>query len=81
MLLVSVVVIAVVTASYSYVPQFRVAVFNLAERVQMVLDTGTVGGIGYSRDGSIAGDYGEDNRNEGGGDTGGDAGGLEDGEL
>lgn len=62
MLLISVVVVAVVAASYNYVPAFQVAVFNLGERVQLVLDTGTIGGVGFSRDGSVGGDFGEDGR-------------------
>lgn len=60
MLLVSVVVIAVVAASYNYVPAFQVAVFNLGERVQLMLDSGTIGGVGFARDGVVGGDFGEE---------------------
>ncbi len=66
MLVTSVIVIAVVASAYTYVPMFKVAVFNLSEQVQMMLDSGTVGGVGLSRDGSVGGDLGgEDGTNTG----------------
>lgn len=73
MLLLSVVVIAVVAASYTYVPKFRMGVFLLAEKVQHGLVTGSVGGVGMSRDGSVGGDHGEQGSD--------DVGTLPDGEL
>ena len=69
MLVISVIVVAVVGSAYTYVPMFRVAVFNMSEQVQMMLDNGTVGGIGHSRSGSV------------GGDLGGEDGRIPDGEL
>lgn len=74
MLLIAVVTIAVVAAAYSYVPWFRVGVYNLGEQVQVILDGGTVGGVGFSRDDSTGGDWNEEGSND-------DASGLEDGEL
>lgn len=74
MLLIAVITIAVVAAAYSYVPWFRVGVYNLGEQVQVILDGGTVGGVGFSRDDSTGGDWNEEGRSD-------DASGLEDGEL
>ena len=60
MLLISVIVIAVVAASYTYVPKFRMGVFALGEKVQIGLATGSVGGVGMSRDASVGGDWNEE---------------------
>ena len=76
MLLISVVTVAVVAAAYTYVPWFRVGVYNLGEQVQVMLDGGTVGGVGFSRDDSTGGDWNEEGDSNGSG-----AAGLEDGEL
>jgi Flp pilus assembly pilin Flp len=62
MMLISVVTVAVVAASFTYVPAFKVAVFNLAEQVEVMLDGGTIGEAGYSRNDSTGGDFGEDGR-------------------
>src|SRR3954464_12952752 len=49
MILVSVVVTAILSAAYTFVPTFEVGVNGLATDVQSILDVGTVGGIGLSR--------------------------------
>ncbi len=51
MLLVSVIVVAVVAASYTFVPTFRQGVASLAEDVSTILDTGKIGGAGVDRSG------------------------------
>lgn len=59
MLLISVLVIAVVAASYTYIPKFRMGVYQLGEKVQLGLLTGSIGGVGMSADASVGGDWNE----------------------
>lgn len=59
MALVSVVVIAVVSAAWTFAPSFREGVDSLASDVASILDTGEIGGVGLPRSGSAnAGDAG-----------------------
>ena len=51
MLIISVIVIAVVAAAYSFIPGFRGGVQSLANDVKSILDTGMIGGVGKPRDG------------------------------
>lgn len=55
MLLVSVIVVAVVAASYTFVPTFREGVASLAKDVSTILDTGKIGGAGANRSGGGGG--------------------------
>jgi len=50
MMVVSVIIIAVVGASYAYVPTFRNGVACLADEVSTMLDTGRIGNAGIKRD-------------------------------
>ena len=52
MALVSVVVIAVVAAAWTFVPGFQDGVGALATDVSTILDTGAIGGVGLPRDGA-----------------------------
>ena len=52
MILVSVVVIAILSAAYTFVPSFESGVQSLGADVQSILDVGTVGGLGLSRGGA-----------------------------
>ncbi|HVO31757.1 MAG TPA: hypothetical protein VMV18_13515 [bacterium] len=57
MAVVSVVVIAVVSAAWTFAPSFRDGVQSLASDVSSILDTGEIGGVGLPRSGSAnAGD-------------------------
>ena len=49
MLIISVVVVAIVAAAYSFVPTFREGVNELAIDVQSILSTGQIGGVGTPR--------------------------------
>jgi len=49
MLIVSVVVIAVVAAAFTFVPTFRDGVSELAKDVASILSTGQIGGVGQPR--------------------------------
>ena len=49
MLIISVVVIAVVAAAYTFVPTFQQGVADLAEDVKTILDGGQIGGAGTDR--------------------------------
>ena len=50
MLIISVVVIAVVAAAYTFVPIFQQGVKDLAEDVKTILDGGKIGKAGTSRE-------------------------------
>lgn len=53
MLVIAVIVIAVVAASYTFVPQFRAGVESLAQDVNQALSTGEIAGLGgFNRDGA-----------------------------
>ena len=49
MLIISVIVIAVVAAAYTFVPTFQDGVQALADDVQSILDTGKIGSVGTDR--------------------------------
>jgi len=49
MLIISVVVIAVVAAAYTFVPTFQNGVSELAKDVSTILSTGKIGGQGQAR--------------------------------
>src|SRR4051794_22390877 len=51
MLLLSVLVVAVVASAYVFVPEFQGGVAALAQDASVMLATGQVGGIGFSRTG------------------------------
>lgn len=50
MMMISVVVIAVVAAAYTFVPSFQDGVSSLAQDTSSILDSGTVGSTGTSHD-------------------------------
>ena len=49
MLIISVIVIAVVAAAYTFVPTFQEGVQALADDVKSILDTGKIGDVGTDR--------------------------------
>ncbi len=49
MLIISVIVIAVVAAAYTFVPTFQDGVQALANDVKSILDTGKIGDVGTDR--------------------------------
>ena len=49
MLIISVIVIAVVAAAYTFVPTFQEGVQALANDVKSILDTGKIGSVGTDR--------------------------------